>query len=328
MFDARCASVARETGILDFFWEVPIMIVQSSPRRPRAGFTLIELLVVIAIIAILAAILFPVFAQARAQARKTTCISNTKQISLAILMYVQDYDETLPLLFQKNNSATDVGFGGAGAPLTWHNTVQPYTKNWQLYICPDSGLPKSDPATSIDPFSNYGITTKSSLGNVASFTDYWYTGVAVAWNGLGGALNDNGRWTVAAGSGSASLASIAAPASMTLVSEAGEPSQWALYAMQSSYPYPTGFCVYWTGGSYVSDYSGVYREGGPIALHQIDGAGTNGKYCWQFDPGFKSGQLVWAAVDGHAKSMNNKQYYSSKITSAGQRVFQYLWPPE
>src|SRR5437764_7763601 len=62
----------------------------------RAGFTLIELLVVIAIIAILAAILFPVFAQARAKARQTTCLSNVRQISLGFMMYVQDYDETFP----------------------------------------------------------------------------------------------------------------------------------------------------------------------------------------------------------------------------------------
>src|SRR5438034_10388441 len=74
--------------------------------RQRSGFTLIELLVVIAIIAILAAILFPVFAQARESARQTRCLSNGKQIGLAMLMYSQDYDERLPIV------------GSAGEPTT------------------------------------------------------------------------------------------------------------------------------------------------------------------------------------------------------------------
>src|SRR5437879_2648731 len=67
-----------------------------SPTKRSRGFTLIELLVVIAIIAILAAILFPVFAQAREKARQTSCLSNAKQMGLAVMMYVQDYDETFP----------------------------------------------------------------------------------------------------------------------------------------------------------------------------------------------------------------------------------------
>ncbi|WP_395141887.1 type II secretion system protein [Armatimonas sp.] len=67
-------------------------------RHVQKGFTLIELLVVIAIIAILAAILFPVFAQARDKARATACLSNTKQLSLGVMMYAQDYDETLPVI--------------------------------------------------------------------------------------------------------------------------------------------------------------------------------------------------------------------------------------
>src|SRR5205807_5921496 len=79
-------------------------------RKTRGAFTLIELLVVIAIIAILAAILFPVFAQARAQARKTTCLSNTKQVTLGILMYTQDYDEMLPLLFTRNWALDPAGY--------------------------------------------------------------------------------------------------------------------------------------------------------------------------------------------------------------------------
>ncbi|MEP6756569.1 MAG: DUF1559 domain-containing protein, partial [Chthonomonadales bacterium] len=78
-------------------------------KNVRRGFTLIELLVVIAIIAILAAILFPVFAKAREAARKATCLSNLKQIGLATLMYVQDYDEQFPWLMmdgRNNNNAT------------------------------------------------------------------------------------------------------------------------------------------------------------------------------------------------------------------------------
>lgn len=93
---------------------------ESPPLNKRNAFTLIELLVVIAIIAILAAILFPVFAQARAKARQTSCLSNNKQIGLAVLMYTQDYDETLP--FGANNPA--------GRPLVmWYDLVEPYIKS-------------------------------------------------------------------------------------------------------------------------------------------------------------------------------------------------------
>jgi prepilin-type N-terminal cleavage/methylation domain-containing protein len=92
----------------------------------RRGFTLIELLVVIAIIAILAAILFPVFAQAREAARKTQCLSNTKQVGTAVMMYVQDYDET----FAPNKYLQ-------GATLySYYDLHLPYTKNEGILICP------------------------------------------------------------------------------------------------------------------------------------------------------------------------------------------------
>src|SRR6187431_865584 len=86
----------------------------------RRAFTLIELLVVIAIIAILAAILFPVFAQARAKARQSTCLSNHKQIAIAILAYCQDYEETLPPANYK--------LPGATQNTTWQFMVDPYVK--------------------------------------------------------------------------------------------------------------------------------------------------------------------------------------------------------
>src|SRR2546421_763538 len=93
--------------------------VMAHPRKTWRGFTLIELLVVIAIIAILAAILFPVFAQARERARQASCLSNIKQLGTALLMYVQDYDETLP------HHAGDFGdFMSAAAGPNWARSIQ------------------------------------------------------------------------------------------------------------------------------------------------------------------------------------------------------------
>jgi prepilin-type N-terminal cleavage/methylation domain-containing protein/prepilin-type processing-associated H-X9-DG protein len=96
----------------------------------RRGFTLIELLVVIAIIAILAAILFPVFAKAREKARQSSCLSNLKQIGLAAMQYAQDYDEQLPIGCGARPSQ-----GGTG-PRCQHLAIQPYMKNTQVMICP------------------------------------------------------------------------------------------------------------------------------------------------------------------------------------------------
>lgn len=92
------------------------------------GFTLIELLVVIAIIAILAAILFPVFAQARAQARKIVCISNLKQIGLGMMMYVQDYDEACPIV-RTSNSGPCCSWIFTSKELTWKDEIYPYIKS-------------------------------------------------------------------------------------------------------------------------------------------------------------------------------------------------------
>src|SRR6187402_2004180 len=101
------------------------------------GFTLIELLVVIAIIAILAAILFPVFAQVREKARAISCLSNLKQIGLGLTQYSQDADEGLPPAWigYTTDPATSVGYPGRAR---WMDVVQPYVKNTQIFTCPDS----------------------------------------------------------------------------------------------------------------------------------------------------------------------------------------------
>ncbi|MCC6446098.1 MAG: DUF1559 domain-containing protein [Armatimonadetes bacterium] len=104
----------------------------------RKGFTLIELLVVIAIIAILAAILFPVFAQAREKARAISCISNEKQIGNGLMMYVQDYDETYP--FDRVGIGRPCVDNGGPADdknyASWRMLVQSYLKNYQVFSCP------------------------------------------------------------------------------------------------------------------------------------------------------------------------------------------------
>jgi prepilin-type N-terminal cleavage/methylation domain-containing protein/prepilin-type processing-associated H-X9-DG protein len=119
----------------------------------RSAFTLIELLVVIAIIAILAAILFPVFAQAREKARQTSCLSNLKQYSLANLMYVQDYDETFPMSAYLNVSCV----------ATFYWAVAPYVKNNQITQCPSDKeamnvqLLTGAPCANTPPFNSYVV---------------------------------------------------------------------------------------------------------------------------------------------------------------------------
>jgi len=109
-------------------------------RKNLSGFTLIELLVVIAIVAILAAILFPVFAQARDKARSASCLSNEKQIGLGLMMYTQDYDETYPTAYMyKNNTATTNG-GSAGGYIHYSAMIQPYIKSDKIWVCPSDKL--------------------------------------------------------------------------------------------------------------------------------------------------------------------------------------------
>jgi prepilin-type N-terminal cleavage/methylation domain-containing protein/prepilin-type processing-associated H-X9-DG protein len=155
-----------------------------SPRK-RHGFTLIELLVVIAIIAILAAILFPVFARARENARRASCQSNLKQIALGIKQYSQDYDEKFPI---ETVTTSDPNIG-------WAGTIQPYVKSEQIFQCPSSTTPPPTQATLL------GSTGRL---NDPNFTDYYYNynlgdqneavlqysaNTVMLGDGLGGAAN-------------------------------------------------------------------------------------------------------------------------------------------
>jgi prepilin-type N-terminal cleavage/methylation domain-containing protein/prepilin-type processing-associated H-X9-DG protein len=129
----------------------------------QKAFTLIELLVVIAIIAILAAILFPVFAQARAKARGISCLSNTKQLGNSYAMYVQDYDEVSP--------------NGRGGGWEWYTELQPYIKNTEVLYCPDR--------TDGGPYTQGGGSRSSGPYRLRKYVGYGYNWGPIGWRGGG-----------------------------------------------------------------------------------------------------------------------------------------------
>jgi prepilin-type N-terminal cleavage/methylation domain-containing protein/prepilin-type processing-associated H-X9-DG protein len=165
----------------------------SRLKTKKSGFTLIELLVVIAIIAILAAILFPVFARARENARRSSCQSNLKQIGLSFIQYTQDYDEKYPAALQ---------WGGAEGPNSrgWMSIIQPYLKSEQIMKCP------SDPATNVNqgggwwggiqPFRvSYGYNNNLSHRSMSEVTDVASTVMATDIGAIPDVSKPSFQWT-------------------------------------------------------------------------------------------------------------------------------------
>jgi prepilin-type N-terminal cleavage/methylation domain-containing protein/prepilin-type processing-associated H-X9-DG protein len=211
--DAGFHTACRPIGPLRFLLSFGGCMLRLPSRR---GFTLIELLVVIAIIAILAAILFPVFAKARAMARKTSCLSNMKQIGLAEMMYVQDYDERFPFndWFDQQHcnpatypDSTCASFTGIGRR-TYADSLLPYVKNFQVFRCP------STPNLLLGYTQSHWITPLSFSNSASGIpTDFKYV---------------------------ASLAQINEPANRILLAEypvasAGDFGPWYFYFLQNEF---------------------------------------------------------------------------------------------
>jgi prepilin-type N-terminal cleavage/methylation domain-containing protein/prepilin-type processing-associated H-X9-DG protein len=173
----------------------------------KRAFTLIELLVVIAIIAILAAILFPVFAQAREKARGVSCLSNTKQLGLALIMYTQDYDETYPLAYGSYPGIGWLSNYGHDVPANWEtedpgvvaaysafwaNSTAPYIKSAALYACPSGpeyrwplNVAGIDYSQAIHPWTNLAYGYNGLLHDYAQAGVNTPAGLIMLWEGFG-----------------------------------------------------------------------------------------------------------------------------------------------
>ena len=174
---------------------------RSRIQPIRSAFTLIELLVVIAIIAILAAILFPVFAQAREKARMTSCLSNQKQLGLGFVQYAQDYDESFPIGY--NWSGTMPG------PQTWPQEISSYVKSTGVFTCPDDSI-----AGTIDP--NFGLAMSYAVNGM--IWENW--GSATPGNLVGPSGNIGGAWSSDSRNvGGLNLSQISRPADSILLNE-------------------------------------------------------------------------------------------------------------
>jgi prepilin-type N-terminal cleavage/methylation domain-containing protein/prepilin-type processing-associated H-X9-DG protein len=222
-------------------------ILQKKKGQVEA-FTLIELLVVIAIIAILAAILFPVFARARENARRASCLSNLKQIGLGIMMYTQDNDEKLVSYAYPNPLGTVV-YG-------WQVALMPYVKNTQLFVCPSATKISTYAANSCNP------TYVSTTGTGAGSYGYNYAYLGNYTRGSGPASPSNPNYLV-----DISLAAVSKPSETVMVNEVT-----SLAGGGPTYP-PT----YWgiTTTTSCDTTTGIYSPGTKTLGDQ------NGK--WHFD---------------------------------------------
>jgi prepilin-type N-terminal cleavage/methylation domain-containing protein/prepilin-type processing-associated H-X9-DG protein len=242
----------------------------------RKGFTLIELLVVIAIIAILAAILFPVFARARENARKASCLSNMKQLGLGIMQYTQDYDEKYPLGIEESDWHT-----------AWPKRVQPYVKSIQVFMCPSDSV-AGQPMPDASAWAGVAISYAAN-GNYSE----WDT--SISRHRLLGLMGVPQDWWL--GSGAANLSNVNKVAQTILLAEKHS---------QDS----TGFCC---GEKTPSSFGpnslilGVVGESVGWGQHKIpDGTRTGTGFNNGPEGALSNGHLEmtnFLFADGHAKAM-------------------------
>lgn len=288
-------------------------------KSRNVGFTLIELLVVIAIIAILAAILFPVFAQAKDSAKQTLCLSNTKQLGLGGIMYAGDYDDTLPR--HDNNGSCSYGetpcdtpdwgdfrYPSNGGPkdVMYFGVIQPYVKNDQIGVCPAIG--NTNWAAVMGSPSTYGITAPTGGYLKSDESYYTHTLSQMALNdylvdfglppGQWGQYDSNNR----PGAVKGRIGSVARPAGVIqFIAE----STWD---WGSSIGAGLGNGLTWPS-RYDQDCDHYWQEGFTRYPHKGQAGAVSGYAPYNQDAynPYLRGSASFSFVDGHAKTMKFSQ---------------------
>lgn len=313
--------------------------------RNRA-FTLIELLVVIAIIAILAAILFPVFAQAKAAAKDSSNLSNTKQLGLAALMYCGDYDDSFPLI-QRHEPSYTATYGVA----TWQTECQPYIKSWDIMFHPKN-VRGSAAFKTWQQMLNYGAVPRSANMNLTPMgpRDYTQSDTSLGsfsrrvcnsqpcrYTGLFGIGCENGNCSGSLGYPAASTSNASTPslsqtsvdqvASTIMASEGGMWDLWMGYGLDGILTYgvqwlPAEFNVQGLGTAVMS---GPHGRKAPKP-QSPDGACTPNS-CDGMAFGIVNGINTSVYADGHAKASNYRGG-AMKVAqlSSGEWVITSMWP--
>ncbi len=285
----------------------------------RKAFTLIELLVVIAIIAILAAILFPVFAQAKDAAKTSVAVSNLKQSGLAVLMYTNDYDDSFPLSWSDDPSGDGLW--------TWQGKIQPYTKNWGILLNPKIAAP-TGPAAYWQRLEHFGSLpeqaavqhmAKSPNGGYA-YQGYFSNNVPAHLDGLMGYGEAGYGYYNGTTSGTPSLTTttVNSPTDMAMITPASSWDYWM--GVFGTLPQPFANCGGWNPGSY-DVVPGAEGFTGPVSIKPTTHSGIDAG-CF-----YPNGMGVYAAVDGHAKTLDYKgQLMKTQQISDGSTVFTHFWP--
>ena len=268
-------------------------------QNAKRAFTLIELLVVIAIIAILAAILFPVFAHARASARSITCVSNVRQSASAALMYAQDYDESIPMMFNGPRGILAWGTPGTdlnSPPSSFFNVIQPYLRSTSLGYCPETGKTQWAPAIRYYTGQSYNATFENNGFYYGSFGQMAVNVLLVEWGAEG------------------KIAAFNRPAEMVFVVgdsvwDNGKDTTWAL-----------GNTGVWPNATQPGMACHDWGQGWTWYVHRGTGRGGNRAMT-------ESGFASIAFADGHMKSLRHDALESCDYNTAAKVWAFTYWDP-